>query len=318
MHSLRARFRETGLLNNLWSEEHVVAKGDANLHVYRRCRTRPVREKERPVLVLVHGSSFGALASYDLKVPGKSGYSMLDVCAGFDLDVWAIDHEGYGQSTRTQSFSDFESCTQDLSIVADLIERETGWSSAAYYGQSAGSLRAAHFAQRYPSRVERLVLDAFVWTGEGSTALAKRREGLASYMASHRRSVTRESLKGALLKDDPHHTTVEPGVADALADAALRDGDSVPSGSFVEMCTKLPLVDPEKIECPVCLLRGESDSIAHIDDLLRFYLQLRTNDKHLSMMPESGHIAHLSRHRDRFYQLLRNFLALPPVAAHHA
>ena len=112
------------------------------------------------------------------------------------------------------------------------------------------------------------MLDAFVWTGEGSRTLAKRREGLASYLASNRRKITRDSLHAALLRDDPEHVTVERGVPDALADTALKDGDSVPSGTFVDMCSKLPLVDPAKIHCPAYIMRGEHDGIATLDDIL--------------------------------------------------
>ena len=297
-----------------WSAEYGVKKGDVHLQVYRRCSARPERGRNPPVLFLVHGSSFGALAGYDLQVPGKSGYSMMDVCAGFGFDVWTVDHEGYGRSSRTSSFSDIESGADDLAVVAKLIEQETGVAKAAYYGQSSGSLRAALFAERHPRHVERLVLDAFVWTGEGSRTLAKRREGLQSYLASNRRKISRESLHAALLRDDPEHVTVERGVPDALADAGLKDGDSVPSGTFVDMCSKLPLVDPAKIDCPVYIMRGEHDGIATLDDILEFYKRLPNGDKHFSVMANSAHIAPLGVNRERFYQLLRWFLELAPAA----
>lgn len=294
------------------SAEYTQKKGPISLQVYRRCKERPAKGKNPPVLFLVHGSSFGALAGYDLHVPGKSGYSMMDVCASFGFDVWTMDHEGYGRSSRTASFSDIASGAEDLAIAAKLIEKETGISKAAYYGQSSGSLRAALFAQQHPKHVERLVLDAFVWTGEGSRTLAKRREGLQSYLASNMRKVSRDSLHAALLRDDPGHLTVERGVPDALADAALKDGDAVPSGTFVDMCSKLPLVDPTKIDCPVYIMRGEHDGIATLDDILNFYKRLPNGDKHFSVMANSAHIAPLGVNRQRFYHLLRWFLELPP------
>jgi pimeloyl-ACP methyl ester carboxylesterase len=299
-------------VSRYWSAEYTVKKGAVNLQVYRRCKEQPARGKNPRVLFLVHGSSFGALAGYDLKVPGKSGYSMMDVCASYGFDVWTMDHEGYGRSSRTASFSDIASGAEDQALAAALIEKETGVRRAAYYGQSSGSLRAALFAQLKPQHVERLVLDAFVWTGEGSRTLAKRREGLQSYLASNMRKVSRESLHAALLRDDPEHVTVERGVPDALADAALKDGDAVPSGTFVDMCSKLPLVDPAKIDCPVYIMRGEHDGIATLDDILNFYKALPNGDKHFSVMAHSAHIAPLGVNRARFYHLLRWFLELPP------
>lgn len=296
---------------NYWSAEHTARKGDVHLQIYRRCKERPSKGSNPPVLFLVHGSSFGALAGYDLHLPGKPDYSMMDVCAGFGFDVWTMDHEGYGRSSRTSRYSDISEGSDDLAVAAQLIERETGVAKAAYYGQSSGSLRAALFAQRHPENVERLVLDAFVWTGEGSRTLAKRREGLQSYLDSNRRKITRESIHAALLRDDPDHLTVERGVPDALADAALKDDDSVPSGTFVDMCSKLPLVDPAKIDCPVYIMRGEHDGIATLDDILAFYKALPNGDKHFSVMAHSAHIAPLGVNRHRFYHLLRWFLELP-------
>jgi pimeloyl-ACP methyl ester carboxylesterase len=134
----------------LLSNEYVVRKGSVDLQVYRR-RPETTGRVNLPVLFLVHGSSFGALAGYDLQVPGKAGYSMMDVCAGFGFDVWTMDHEGYGRSSKTSSFSDISSGSDDLAVAAKLIERETGIKKAAYYGQSSGSLRAALFAERHPS-----------------------------------------------------------------------------------------------------------------------------------------------------------------------
>jgi pimeloyl-ACP methyl ester carboxylesterase len=297
-----------------WSAEYTVNKGDVRLQVYRRCKAKPAAGKNPPVLFLVHGSSFGALAGYDLQVAGKTGYSMMDVCASFGFDVWTMDHEGYGRSSRTKSFSDISSGSDDLAIAAKLIEKETGLKKAAYYGQSSGSLRAALFAERHPEHVERLVLDAFVWTGQGSRTLAKRREGLQSYLESNMRKVSRESLHASLLRDDPEHITVERGVPDALADAGLKDGDAVPSGTFVDMCSKLPLVKPEKIDCPVYILRGEHDGIATLEDIMAFYAKLPNGDKHFSVMANSAHIAPLGVNRARFYHLLRWFLELQPAS----
>ncbi|MCX7154398.1 MAG: alpha/beta fold hydrolase [Proteobacteria bacterium] len=296
-----------------WSAEYTVKKGDVTLQVYRRCKNKPAAGAKLPVVFLVHGSSFGALAGYDLQVPGYNDYSMMDLCAEHGYDVWTMDHEGYGRSQHTDSNSDIASGAADLAVAAELIERETGVKAAAYYGQSSGSLRAALFAQLHPERVTRVLLDAFVWTGEGSRTLIKRREGLADYLASNRRKVTRDSLRAALLRDDPKSLTVDKEVPDALADASLKDGDSVPSGTFVDMCSKLPLVDPKNINCPVYIMRGEHDGIATLEDIIAFYTALPNNDKHFSMISNSAHIAPLGKNRARFYQMMFFFLDLRPA-----
>ena len=79
--------------------DYTVAKGAVSLAVYRK---RPeAAGGKRPVLFLVHGSSNSGLSSFDLSVPGKGEYSAMNVFAGLGFDVWTMDHENYGRSSRT-------------------------------------------------------------------------------------------------------------------------------------------------------------------------------------------------------------------------
>lgn len=299
-------------MSKIWSGEYWAKKGNVDLYMYRKCLTQPVKGRNPPVLFLVHGSSFSSRPGYDMVVPGRDDYSTMDECAKMGFDVWTMDHECYGRSSRTSSNSDIATGAADLKAAAAVLDRETGLTKYTFYGQSSGALRAALFAQLNPEKVERLVLDAFVWTGEGSRTLAKRREGLDVYRASNMRPVNRDTFRQSLTRDAPGVRTCEEEVIQALADAALKDGDSVPTGTFLDMCTKLPLVDPKKITCPVYIMRGAHDAISTIEDILNFYKELPNPDKHFSMMAHSAHIAPLGINRHRFYHLLKNFLTIPP------
>ncbi len=297
-------------MSKVWSAEYWAKKGSVDLYIYRKCQTQPQAGKNPPVLFLVHGSSFSSRPGYDLQVPGQPDYSVMDMCAGFGFDVWTMDHECYGRSSRTKSNSDIATGAEDLRAAAQVVERETGHGKFTCYGQSSGSLRAALFAQNHPERVERLVLDAFVWTGKGSRTLEKRREGLESYRANNMRPVDRAFFHTIFTRDKPG--TSDPAVAEHLADAELQFGDAVPTGTYLDMCSKLPLVDPAKINCPVYIMRGEHDGIASDDDILAFFKALPNPDKHLSIMAGSAHVAPFGINRHRFYHLLRQFLVLPP------
>ena len=79
-----------------------------------------------------------------------------------------MDHEGYGRSSRSERNSDVAMAVEDLDHAMQVIKSETGRNKAHFYGQSGGALRAAFYAQTRPNRVEKLVLDAFVWTGQGT------------------------------------------------------------------------------------------------------------------------------------------------------
>ena len=101
-------------------------------------------------------------------------------------------------------------------------------------------LVAAAFANVCPERVERLALAAMVWTGEGSPTLKKRRERLEEWRSSSRRVVDLEFYKSI-------HNRDKPGLSDdavpvAMAEAEKPFDGTVPTGTYVDMCAKLPLV----------------------------------------------------------------------------
>src|SRR4051794_38060139 len=94
--------------------DYTVSKGEVSLAVYRKWSSQPSGEAPRPVLFLVHGSSNSALSSFDLEVPGAGEYSTMNVFAGLGFDVWTMDHENYGRSSRTEGNSDIASGVEDL------------------------------------------------------------------------------------------------------------------------------------------------------------------------------------------------------------
>lgn len=129
------------------SKEYWVKKGTVDLFVYRKRQEGGGRDPKRPVLFLIHGSSLSALPSYDLQIPGHDDYSVMDFFAQLGFDVWTMDDEGYGRSSRTDSNSDIACAVADLKAAMPLVADETGRESAIFFGQSGGAVRAAAFAQ---------------------------------------------------------------------------------------------------------------------------------------------------------------------------
>ena len=298
-------------MSEFWSKQYQTKKGDVELCIYRKRLDAPASgEPNRPVLFLVHGSSLSALAGFDLHVPGRIDYSFMEKFARQGFDVWTMDHESYGRSSRTKSNSDIACGVEDLRVALPVVERETGATTVACYGQSSGALRAAAFAQACPEYVERLVLDAFVWTGEGSPTLAKRRERLAEWRSSHVRRIDRAFIHSIFNRDMPG--TSEPEVAEAVADAELALGDTMPTGTYLDMCANLPIVDPACITCPVLIIRGEFDGIATEEDLLGFFVALPNKEKQFVILPGQAHIGPLGSNRARFWHVMQAFLTLPP------
>jgi alpha-beta hydrolase superfamily lysophospholipase len=77
------------------------------------------------------------------------------------------------------------------------------------------------------------------------------------------------------------------------------------------MCANLPLIDPEKMVCPVQIIRGEHDGIAAIQDLLAFFERIADPDKQFTILPGSAHIAQFGLNYRRFYHVLFGFLTMP-------
>ena len=68
-------------------------------------------------------------------------------------------------------------------------------------------------------------------------------------------------------------------VVDAFADAVLALDDSMPTGTYIDMSSRLPVCDPAQIKVPTVILRGEYDGIASMEDLLGFFQRLPHPDK---------------------------------------
>lgn len=290
-----------------WAQKGSEKRGSVKLYVYRKRAANGA--KGAPVLFLVHGSSASGRSSFDLKVPGRDDYSLMDHFAVLGYDVWTVDHEGYGRSDRTESNSNIASGAQDLAAALQIVERETGAREMYMYGGSSGALRAALYAQQNPGRIKRLMVSALVYTGEGSPTLAKRREKVEEYRASPRRKVDRAFIHSMFTRDKPG--TSEMIAADALADAELPLGDSVPTGTYLDMCAHLPVIDPLKITCPVCIIRGEYDGIAAEPDLVNFFGKLPSKDKQFVFVSGLAHAATLGVNRHKFWHAMESFMNVP-------
>jgi pimeloyl-ACP methyl ester carboxylesterase len=294
----------------LWTAEYQAKKGDVSLYMYRKRAGAPRKGGfGPPVLFLVHGSSISSRPTFDLTVPGKPGYSLMDIFAGYGFDVWTMDHESYGRSTRTEGNSDIQSGAEDLKAGADLVARETGQERMHFMGESSGALRAAAFAVARPERVDRLVLMAFTYTGKGSPTLQKRAEQVEFYRTHNRRKRDREMIRSIFTRDKPG--TADPAVAEAMADAELPFGEMIPTGTYLDMTANLPVVDPGKVQAPTLVVRGEHDGIATEEDLLDFYRKLPNADRQFSILPGLAHSLALGINRQIFWHCARAFLDMP-------
>jgi len=294
----------------IWSNEYWAQKGDVKLYMFRKRMGAPQAGKPSlPVLFLVHGSSISS-TSFDLTVPGRGEYSLMDTFARFGYDVWTMDFEGYGKSSRTEGNSNIADGVEDLKAALPVVARETGQQRFHIFGESSGALRAGAFAMAHPEMINRLVLAAFTYTGEGSPTLADRAKQVEFYRTHNRRPRDRDMIRSIFTRDKPG--TSDPAVGEALADAELKYGNDIPTGTYLDMTAHLPVVDPLKVHVPVLLTRGEFDGIATEVDLLNFYRQLPLADRQMVILPGAAHALTLGINRQQFWHVMRAFLDMPP------
>jgi pimeloyl-ACP methyl ester carboxylesterase len=218
--------------------------------------------------------------------------------------------EGYGRSTKDRNNNaPIAMGAGDCFAAARAIQKLRGAQPLLIYGISSGALRAALFAQRHPEMVARLALDAMVWTGEGSPTLAERSKRLPEFRAKNRRAIDRNFVRSIFERDHPG--TADDAVIEAFADAILKLDDSVPTGTYVDMCANLPVCDPEKITVPTLIMRGEYDGIAGLQDLLKFFEKLPNPDKQFAVMSGIAHASFQQKNYAICYHILASFFAQP-------
>jgi pimeloyl-ACP methyl ester carboxylesterase len=269
----------------------------------------------KPAVLFVHGSSMASTPTFDLRVQGRPDSSVMDWFARRGFVCWCVDMEGYGRSGKARDIDcDIANGADDLAAATDYIAAARGVHRFMTYGISSGALRAALFAQRHPERVARLALDAFVWTGEGAPTLEVRRKKLPEFLAKKRRPIDHAFVRSIFERDHPD--CAEPHVVEAFADAILALDDSMPNGTYVDMCSKLPVVDPARITVPTIVLRGEYDGIAAFDDLIEFFKRLPNPDKQFSVMAGISHASFQQKNYLSVYHILHAYFTQPdPVYA---
>lgn len=295
-----------------WTADYWVPKGDLKLYLFRKRRAAPrAGESPLPVVVFAHGSSLSAKPTYDLTVPGRGEYSMMNVFAAAGFDTWAMDFEGYGRSPLASGNSDIHAGVADLEAALPILERETGRSRFHFYGESSGALRVAAFAVKRPERVDRLVLTAFTYTGRGSPTLAQRGKQLEYYRTHRWRTRDRAMIDSIYTRDKPG--TTDPAVAAAVAQMELPYGPNVPTGTYLDMTAHLPLVDPDRVLAPTLLLRGQYDGIATVEDLVDFFSRLPNGDRQFAIVPNAAHAVGTGYNRHLLWHTTLCFLTMPAV-----
>ena len=287
--------------------EHWVNKKE-NVKLFLWEKYLEKTNNKKGTILFVHGSSMASQPTFDLNVEDRPFSSVMNWFSLKGYDTWCVDMEGYGKSSKHRDiFFDISNGADDLNAASEYILKTRDCGPLLVYGISSGALRAAMFAERYPERVSRLALDAFVWTGEGSPTLKQRRKKLPEFLSSKRRPIDEDFVFSIFKRDHPD--TVEEKVVLAFAKAIMSLDDSMPNGTYIDMCSKLPLVNPEAIKVPTIIMRGQYDGIASFDDLVKFFIKLPNPNKQFTVMEGISHASFQQKNYLMVYEILEHFFS---------
>ena len=125
----------------------------------------------------------------------------------------------------------------------------------------------------------------------------------------NRRPIDRAFVHSIFARDHPG--TADDATVEAFADAILALDDSMPTGTYVDMCSKLPLIDPAKLKAATLVMRGEYDGIAGFDDLIEFFKRLPNADKQFCVMAGISHASFQQKNYRTVYHILHAFFSQP-------
>ena len=182
-----------------------------------------------------------------MQIPGNVEYSAMNLFARAGYDVWTMDHDGYGYSESSGNNSDIASGVADLKAAIPVVVKETGQPKMHFYGPSSGSIRAGAYAMVEPERVDRLVLAAFTYKGKDSVEMDRRRKRVEELRANPRRKRDAAMIRSVYTRDG-HAEAYDPALIEAIVAAEMKHGNTIPSGTYLDMAVNLPLVDPTKVQ----------------------------------------------------------------------
>ncbi|MDE1938024.1 MAG: alpha/beta hydrolase [Alphaproteobacteria bacterium] len=280
------------------------------------------RPSEGPPALYVHGATFPSALAVGYRFAGRS---WMDDLAARGFDVWAFDFAGYGGSERWPQMSEAAegaplgrapaAATQIARVVAHMVEM-TGRGHISIVAHSWGTIAAALYATQHPERVARLCLF-------GPVVHRERQDMPPPDTAGRWQLVTLAQQHARFIKDVPSgHSPVliEPQL-EHWGPAYLASDPDAPSRTPVSVKVPGgPVADiyaawsgalayrPEKIACPVLVVRGEWDSTSDDRDAAWLLSRVRSPEKRDAKIPKGTHLMHLEHSREGLFAAVGDFL----------
>jgi len=294
-----------GATQSITGIEYWVNNGPVRLYVWEKYAGAPAG---KAIVVLCHGSATAGKESFDLQVPGKPSYSLMDVLAAAGFDVFALDVRGFGRSTHPDEHMTTLEASQDLNAVVDYLLKLRGAKKVNLLAWSWGTQYGGMFVMAEPAKVEKYI--SYAQMHVNSPDIAKRRPRIEVFRKNAYISIPEAGWKPRFYSMTPAEAN-DPEVVDAFAKAAVQVEVKSPTGPQLDMVTIMPMVNPRLMPVPTMIIHGQYDDVADLDGLLPFFAQLPNPRKQYVIVPDAGHMMHLQKGHRIFQQQVSAFFSVP-------
>jgi pimeloyl-ACP methyl ester carboxylesterase len=285
--------------------EHWVDNAGIRLYVWEKYVGSPAGKK---VVVLAHGSATAGKESFDLQVPGKPSYSLMDVLAKQGFDVFALDTRGFGRSIHPDGHMTTQEASLDLNAVVDYTLKLRGVQKVSLLSWSWGTQYGGMFVMAAPQKVERYV--SYAQMHVNSPDISKRRPRIETFRKNPYLGIPEEGWKPRFYSMTPAEAN-DRQVVDAYAKAAVAVELKSATGPQLDMVTIMPMINPRLMPVPTMIIHGQYDDVADLDGLLPFFQQLPNPYKRYIVIPDAGHMMHLQKGHQLFQHEVVSFITAP-------
>jgi pimeloyl-ACP methyl ester carboxylesterase len=313
----------------LVTEEFMLPTADVGISLYVRNK-HPASLKSvgsDKILLYVHGATYPSETAFDLRL---NGLSWMDYIAERGYDVYLVDIRGYGRSTRpaqmdmpaeqNEPIVRTETAVKDVGTAVGFILQRRKAQKLNLLGWSWGTVTMGWYTAQHNDRVEKLVLLAPLWLGQGAPLISNA-PNLGAY-----RTVTREAAKARWLAGVPEKKQADlipPGWFDAWADATfatdpvgaahtppvLRAPNGVMADSRDFWNRGNPLYDPADIRVPTMVAHAEWDADLPNSMFYAYFAKLvNTPYKRAVQIGEGTHTVLLEKNRMQLFREVQQFL----------
>ena len=310
-------------------EEFMVPAADPGISLYVRNKHPEGvnRFRAEKIVLFVHGATYPAETSFDLKL---NGISWMEYIAQRGYDVYLVDVRGYGRSTRPPEMGKpahenpplvrTETAVKDVSTAADFVRKRRGVDKINVMGWSWGTTIMGWYTAQNNDKVNKLVLYAVGWL-RNAPSLTDKGGALGAY-----RTVTRDAAKARWLTgvpEDKKATLIPAGWYEAWADATfatdpvgaretppvLRAPNGVVADGREHWSAGKPLYDPADIRVPTFLAHAEWDQDTPNYMLYAYFEKLtHTPYKRYVQIGEGTHTVIMEKNRTQLFQAVQQFL----------